>query len=133
MLEVGKQGVVIQVVMLLKARKPERNCSIEGMRHRQEISQEQNRAFAPHFQPPVLAMMHTTWAGASVNTWRSGFSSVAQRTTAFADQLDERERWDLASYLASLSAGQADTGKPFALALSWPARRRPRLPPPVAT
>lgn len=35
---------------------------------------------------------------------------------AFADQLDERERWDLASYLASLSAGQADTGKPFALA-----------------
>ena len=35
---------------------------------------------------------------------------------AFADQLDERERWDLASYLASLSAGQAYTGKPFALA-----------------
>ncbi|WP_278956762.1 cytochrome c/FTR1 family iron permease [Aquipseudomonas alcaligenes] len=34
---------------------------------------------------------------------------------AFADQLDERERWDLASYLASLSAGQAKTGKPFAL------------------
>ncbi len=34
---------------------------------------------------------------------------------AFADQLDERERWDLASYLASLSAGQAETGKPFAL------------------
>lgn len=35
---------------------------------------------------------------------------------AFADQLNERERWDLASYLASLSAGQAETGKPFALA-----------------
>lgn len=35
---------------------------------------------------------------------------------AFADQLDERERWDLASYLASLSATPGTVGKPFGMA-----------------
>jgi len=35
---------------------------------------------------------------------------------AFADQLDERERWDLASYIAGFSATSGATGKTFALA-----------------
>jgi len=35
---------------------------------------------------------------------------------AFADQLDDRQRWDLASYIAGLSAGAAARGAPFPLA-----------------
>ena len=34
---------------------------------------------------------------------------------AFADQLDERQRWDLASYIAGFSAAPAAKGKPFAI------------------
>src|SRR5690606_28605554 len=34
---------------------------------------------------------------------------------AFADQLDERERWDLASYIAGFSVAPGAEGEPFAL------------------
>ncbi|MEX6500876.1 FTR1 family protein [Pseudomonas zhanjiangensis] len=36
--------------------------------------------------------------------------------TAFADQLDERQRWDLASYIAGFSAAPAAEAAPFTLA-----------------
>jgi high-affinity iron transporter len=35
---------------------------------------------------------------------------------AYADQLDERQRWDLASYIAGFSTEHAAAGKPFSLA-----------------
>lgn len=35
---------------------------------------------------------------------------------AYADQLDDRQRWDLASYIAGLSADASKTGAPFPLA-----------------
>ncbi|WP_339411561.1 FTR1 family protein [Pseudomonas sp. EA_35y_Pfl2_R5] len=35
---------------------------------------------------------------------------------AFADQLDERQRWDLASYIAGFSAGPVAAGEPFKMA-----------------
>ncbi|MDG1579637.1 cytochrome c/FTR1 family iron permease [Pseudomonas sp. GOM6] len=35
---------------------------------------------------------------------------------AFADQLDERQRWDLASYIAGLSSAPSDSAAPFSLA-----------------
>jgi len=37
--------------------------------------------------------------------------------TAFADQLDERQRWDLASYIAGFSVEPVAIGEPFSLAV----------------
>ena len=48
---------------------------------------------------------------------------------AFADQLDERQRWDLASYVAGLSAGSARRTRPMPTRWRpWPRRLRPKSP-----
>lgn len=44
---------------------------------------------------------------------------------AFADQLDERQRWDLASYVAGLSAGSAQPDKAHAYPLATLATQTP--------
>ncbi|WP_339488890.1 cytochrome c/FTR1 family iron permease [Pseudomonas sp. EL_65y_Pfl2_R95] len=45
-----------------------------------------------------------------------GLGVEGTEMAAFADQLDERQRWDLASYIASFTADSSRNGNPFGIA-----------------